>query len=73
MFGFKPVVARPQVSITIDDGEGLRTYDSMSKASLSAGIPYPTLQLAKKKSKAGTNLVPIKSGRNHYVIYFKTI
>ena len=36
MFGFKPMVARPQVSITIDDGEGLRTYDSMSKASLSA-------------------------------------
>ena len=36
-------------------------------------LPYPTLQLAKKKSKAGTNPVPIKSGRNHYVIYFKTI
>ena len=26
MFGFKPMVARPQVSITIDDGEGLRFY-----------------------------------------------
>ena len=32
MFGFKPMVARPQVSIAIDDGEGLRNYDSMSKS-----------------------------------------
>ena len=48
MFGFKPMVNRNEVTITIDDGREMGTYDSMSKASLSVGIPYPTLQQVKK-------------------------
>ena len=48
MFGFRPMVTRTQVTVTIDDGEEMSTYDSMSKASLSIGIPYPTLRRSLK-------------------------
>ena len=67
MFGFKPMVNRNQVTVTIDDGREMGTYDSMSKTSMSVGIPYTTLQQAKKKSK-NSNPVAIKSGGNLYVI-----
>ena len=72
MFGFRPMVTRTQVTVTIDDGEKMSTYDSMSKASLSIGIPYLTLQLAKKKSK-NDNPVTIKSNGKRYVIKFNAI
>ena len=72
MFGFKPMITRAQVMVAIDDVEEINTYDSMSKASLSIGIPYPMLQLAKKRSKY-TNPVTIKSNGKIYVIKFNTV
>ena len=73
MFGFKPLPKGNQVTVTIDDGKEFNTNESMSKASLAAGIPYPTLQQAKRKSKLSSNPVTIKSGRNIYVIKFGDI
>ena len=72
MFGFKPMITRAQVMVAIDDVEEINRYDSMSKASLSIGIPYPMLQLAKKRSKH-TNPVTIKSNGKIYVIKFNTV
>ena len=43
MFGFKPLTNKKQVTVTIDDGKEISTYESMSKASLAIGIPYTTL------------------------------
>ena len=71
MFGFKPLVNR--VTVTIDDGKEFKTYENISKASLAAGIPYPTLQQAKKKFKLRSNPITIRSGGNVYVIRFSTI
>ena len=71
MFGFKPLVNK--VTVTIDDGKEFNTYESISKASLAAGIPYTTLQQAKKKSKLSSNPVTIRSGRNIYVIKFDAV
>ena len=73
MFGFKPMVNKNQVTVTVDDGKEMGTYDSMSRASLAVGIPYSTLLQAKKKSKNSNNPVPIKSNGNIYVIKFNTI
>ena len=73
MVGFKPMVNKNQVTVTIDDGKEMGTYDSMSRASLAVGIPYSTLLQAKKKSKNSNNPVPIKSNGNIYVIKFNTI
>ena len=76
MFGFKPLANKKQVTVTIDDGKEIGTYEPMSKASLAVGIPYTTLLQAKKKSKLSSksdNPVPIRSGGNIYVIKFNTI
>ena len=73
MFGFKPLTKKNQVTVTIDDGKEFVTYGSMLRASLAAGIPYPTLQQVKRKSKSSINPVTIKSGRNIYVIKFNSI
>ena len=59
MFGFKPMITGSPVTISAmrgprgsssDELEPKR-FDSMSKASASAGIPYITLLYAKKNSK----------------------
>ena len=78
MFGFKPLGSR--VTITIDDSKEFNTYETISKASLAAGIPYTTLLQAKKKSKVpagpgqspklSSNPVTIKSGGEIYAIKF---
>ena len=73
MFGFKPLTKKNQVTVTIDDGRELITYESMSRASLAAGIPYPTLKQVKRKSKSSINPVTMKSGRNIYVIKFNSM
>ena len=71
LFGFKHLVNK--VTVTIDDGKKFNTYESISKASLAAGIPYTTLQQAKKKSKLSSNPVTIRSGRNIYAIKFDAV
>ena len=68
MFGFKPLGSR--VTVTIDNGKEFNTYETISKASLAAGIPYTTLLQAKKKYKLSSNPVTIKSGGEIYVIKF---
>ena len=73
MFGFKPLTKEGQVTVTIDNGKEFNTYQSILKASIGAGIPYTTLLQAKKKSKNASNPVPIRSGRNIYVVKFNPI
>ena len=50
MFGFKPIITGSQVMISSDGMEPIR-FDSISKASISTGIPYSTLLYIKKNSK----------------------
>ena len=76
MFGFKPLTNKKQVTVAIDDGKEISTYESISKASLAAGIPYTTIIQARKKSKLSSkddNPVPIMSGGNIYVIKFNAM
>ena len=76
MFGFKPLTNKKQVTVTIDDGKEISTYESISKASLAAGIPCTTIIQARKKSKLSSksdNPVSIMSGGNIYVIKFNAI
>ena len=76
MFGCKPLTNKKQVTVTIDDGKEIATYESISKASIAAGIPYTTLLQARKKSKlspSSVNPVPTMSGGNLYVIKFNAI
>ena len=66
MFGFKPMITGSPVTISSDGTEPTR-FDSMSKASISTGIPYSTLLYAKKNSKSR-----ISSNGKEYVIKFIT-
>ena len=50
MFGFKPMITGSPVTISSDGMEPTR-FHSMSKASISTGIPYVTLLYAKKNSR----------------------
>ena len=49
MFAFKPMITGSPVTISSNGTEPTR-FDSMSKASTSAGIPYITLLYAKRNS-----------------------
>ena len=76
MFGFKPLDNHKRVTVIIDDGKEFKTYESISKALIGSGIPYPSLQQVKKKSKLApksSNPVTIKSGGNIYVIKFDDV
>ena len=42
MFGFKPLTNNKQVTVTIDNGKEINTYESISKASVASKIPYTT-------------------------------
>ena len=53
MFGFKPVITGSLVMISTNGLEPTR-FDSMSKASISTGIPYITLLYAKRNSRQGS-------------------
>ena len=50
MFGFKPIINGKPISISLE-GEEPTTYDTISIASTSTGIPYSMLLYAKKKPK----------------------
>ena len=67
MFGFKPMVLDSPITIS-QAGEEPTTFDSISKASTSTGIPYSTLLYAKRRSKS-----VIHSNGNEYLIKFNTI
>ena len=64
MFGFRPMVTSSQVTVYLNDGEP-SVYDSISKASVSTGVPYSTLLCTKRKFKtANVNPVVVKSNGN---------
>ena len=76
MFGLEPLTYKNQTIVDIDDGKQLRTFESISKASIGSGIPYTTLIHARKKSKLNPNdndSVNVRSGGNKYVIKFTLI
>ena len=64
MFGFKPMITGPPVTISSNELESMR-FDSMSKASTSTGIPYVTLLYAKKNSKDQVR----SNGKEYTIIY----
>ena len=64
MFGFKPMITGSPVMISSDELEPMR-FDSISKASTSAGIPYVTLIYAKKNSKDRVK----SNGKEYKIIY----
>ena len=64
MFGFKPMITGSPVMISSNGTEPMR-FDSMSKASTSAGIPYGTLLFAKKNSRQRVH----SNGKEYTIIY----
>ena len=64
IFGFKPMITGCPVMISSNEFEPMR-FNSMSKASTSAGIPYVTLQYAKKNSKDRVR----SNGKEYTIIY----
>ena len=71
MLGFKPLTYKNQTVVNIDDGKQVKSYESISKASIGSGIPYTTLIQTKKKYKSNpgtSNPVTIRSGGNMYII-----
>ena len=64
MFGFKPMITGSPVMISSDQLEPTR-FNSMSKASTSAGIPYVTLLYAKKNSRHRVR----SNGKEYTIIY----
>ena len=64
MFAFKPMITGSPVTISSDELEPM-TFNSMSKASASMGIPYVTLLYAKKNSKDRVH----SNGKEYTIIY----
>ena len=68
MFGFKPIINWKPVSISLE-GEEPTTYDSISLASKSTGIPYCTLVYAKRKHKVNGVAVVKSNGKKYCINY----
>ena len=64
MFGFKPMITGSPVTISSDGMEPTR-FDSMSKASISTGIPYVLLLYAKKNYRNRVR----SNGKEYTIIY----
>ena len=64
MFGFKPMITGSPVMISSDGMEPKR-FNSMSKALTYTGIPYVTLQYAKKNSRNRVH----SNGKEYAIIY----
>ena len=64
MFGFKPMITGSPVTTSSDELEPTR-FDSVSKASISTGIPYVTLLYAKKNSRHRVH----SNGKEYTIIY----
>ena len=64
MFGFKPMITGSPVTVSSNELESTR-FDSVSKASTSAGMPYVTLLYAKKNSKDRVR----SNGKEYCIIY----
>ena len=68
MFGFKPIINGKPISISLE-GEEPTTYDTISVASTSTGIPYSTLLYAEKKPKANGFAVVKSNGKKYCIKY----
>ena len=68
MFGFKPIINSKPISISLE-GEEPTTYDTISIASTSTGIPYSTLLYAKKKPKTNGFAVVKSNGKKYCIKY----
>ena len=66
MFGFRPITMGKPVSISLE-GEELTTYDSISTASTSTGIPYCMLMYAKTKCKVNGFAVVKLNGKKYCI------
>ena len=71
MFGFRPITMGKPICILLE-GEEPTTYDSISIASTSTGIPYCMLMYAKRKHKVNGFAV-VKSNGKKYCIKCDTI
>ena len=71
MFGFRPITMGKPISISLE-GEEPTTYDTISMASTSTGIPYCMLMYAKRKHKVNGFAV-VKSNGKKYCIKYGTI
>ena len=68
MFGFKPIINSKPISISLE-GEKPTTYDTISIASTSTGIPYFTLLYAKKKPETNGFAVVKYNGKKYCIKY----
>ena len=68
MFGFRPIIIGKPISISLE-GEEPTTYDTISIASMSTGIPYPMLLYAKKKPKTNGFAVVKSNGKKYCIKY----
>ena len=64
MFRFKPMITGSPITISSNELEPTR-FHSMSKASISTGIPYVTLLYAKKNSRHRVR----SNGKEYTLIY----
>ena len=68
MFGFRPITIGKPTSISLE-GEEPTTYDTISIASTSTGIPYCTLMYAKRKHKVNRFAVVKLNGKKYCIKY----
>ena len=68
MFGFRPMIIGKPIAISLE-GEEPTTYDTISIASTSTGIPYSMLLYAKKKPKTNGFAVVKLNGKKYFIKY----
>ena len=68
MFGFRPIIIGKPISISLEGAEPT-TYDTISIASASTGIPYSTLLYTKKKHKTNGFAVVKSNGKKYCIKY----
>ena len=66
MFGFRPINMCKPISISLE-GKEPTTYDSISIASTSTGIPYCMLMYAKRKRKVNGFAVVKSNGKKYFI------
>ena len=66
MFGFEPISIGFPVTISSNEIEPTR-FDSISKASMSLGIPYATLLYARNSRQGATSAAPAVPEHSHRV------
>ena len=68
MFGFRPIIMGKPIAVSLEGGEPI-TYETISLASTSTGIPYSTLLYAKRKPKTNGFAVVKSNGKKYCIKY----